>query len=87
MSSIQIHDLEHSEVLDNKSMSTVRGGASWGPNVNVNLNVDQKIVQVQDIDLNVLNNNGVIGAGFSGPRIDLNAEMKAMNIAKFPAFG
>lgn len=86
MSSLLIRDLEHSEVLGNKEMSTVRGGASWEPKVNLNLNVDQKIVQVQDIDLNVLNNNGVIGAGFSGPKIDLNAQLLAMNNLKLPAF-
>jgi hypothetical protein len=86
MSSIMIHDLEHSADLDSKAMSAVRGGSNWGPNVNVNLNVDQKIAQVQDIQLNVLNNNGVIGAGFTGPKIDLNAQLMAKNNFAIPAF-
>jgi hypothetical protein len=52
----------------------------------VNLNVNQQIFQVQDIGVNVLNNNGTIGAGFKGPNIDLDVMQKAENKAFFPKF-
>jgi hypothetical protein len=45
----------------------------------VTLNVNQQLAQFQQIDVNVLNNNGVIGAGFVGPDIDVAATLKGMN--------
>jgi hypothetical protein len=54
------------------------------PNVSVNLNLDQRIAQVQDIKLNVLNNNGVIGPGFVGPDVTLNPLQWATNNAAIP---
>ena len=87
MSHITISDLPSSTDLDHQEMSAVRGGHSWGsPNVNVNLNINQQIAQVQDIDVNVLNNNGSIGAGFVGPHISLEATQKAANKAILPKF-
>lgn len=86
MSSIQIRDLRNSTELDANAMATVRGGFAWNPDVKVNLNVDQKIVQVQDIDLNVMNNNKVIGAGFAGPSVSLDASLEAGNSAVIPKF-
>ena len=71
MSTIIIRDLaqQHRE-LDHKAMSAVHGGNSWlaglGPVANVNVGVNQNIIQVQRIEVNALNNVGVIGAGF-GP--------------------
>jgi hypothetical protein len=69
-------------------MSAIRGGtgpgASFGPNVTVNLNLDQRIGQVQDIKLNVLNNNGVIGPGFVAPDITLSPLQWATNNAAVP---
>jgi hypothetical protein len=74
-------------------MSEVRGGtarggsapgAPFGPNVNVNINLDQRIGQVQDIKLNVLNNNGVIGSGFVGPDVTLSPLQWATNNAAVP---
>jgi hypothetical protein len=49
--------------------------------VTVNLNLDQRIGQVQDIKLNVLNNNGVIGPGFTGPDVTLAPLQWATNNA------
>ena len=83
MSSIQIQDLAHSAPLDKQAMSSVRGGSAFGKDVNVNVNIDQQIGQFQQIGINVLNNNGVIGAGFVGPDIDLNAKLWARNEAVF----
>jgi hypothetical protein len=88
MSSIMIEDLARTRELDRHAMSEIRGGtgqgANFGPNVTVNLNLDQRIGQVQDIKLNVLNNNGVIGAGFVGPNVTLSPVQWATNNAAVP---
>jgi hypothetical protein len=90
MSSILIQDLARARELDKRSMSAVRGGTkgfgtgSFGPNVNVNLNLDQRIGQVQDVKVNVLNNNGVIGPGFVGPDVTLSPMQWASNNAAIP---
>ena len=90
MSSIQIRDLAHASRLDSRSMAGVRGGNSVGtagmPNVNVNITLKQQIAQFQDIGVNVLNNNGVIGAGFTGPSIALSPLQWAKNEASLPKF-
>jgi hypothetical protein len=90
MSSIVIQDLARAREMDKRSMSAVRGGTkgagfgSFGPNVNVNLNLDQRIGQVQDIKVNVLNNNGVIGPGFVAPDVSLSPTQWAANNAAIP---
>jgi hypothetical protein len=93
MSSILIEDLARNRELDRHAMSGIRGGeaarpnaqgASFRPNVTVNLNLDQRIGQVQDIKLNVLNNNGVIGPGFSAPDVTLAPMQWATNNAAVP---
>jgi len=90
MSSLVIQDLARARELDQRSMAAVRGGTrgfdagSFGPNVNVNLNLDQRIGQVQDIKVNVLNNNGVIGPGFVGPDVSLSPMQWATNNAAIP---
>jgi hypothetical protein len=83
MSSIAIHDLAHSAAIDDRAMSAVRGGYAFGKDVNVNVNVNQQLAQFQQIGVNVLNNNGVIGAGFVGPNIDVAAAMRGENKAVF----
>jgi len=83
MTSIVVKDLAHSARLDQHAMAKVAGGNAFGPNVNVNLNVNQQIAQFQQIGINVLNNNGVIGAGFKGPDIDLSAPLRADNLLAF----
>ena len=76
MSSIMIQDLPRSEALDRKAMSAVRGGNSWlkglGPVANVNIDIDQNIAQLQNIQVNALNNVGVIGAGFGPLKLDVS---------------
>ena len=83
MSSIAIADLAHASELDSHAMMEVRGGSglggAFGKDVNVNVNVNQQIGQFQQIGINVLNNNGVIGAGFKGPAIDVAAALWAEN--------
>ena len=82
MSSIAIRDLAHASELDRHTMSAVAGGSGFGgfgKDVNVNVNVNQQIGQFQQIGINVLNNNGVIGAGFKGPDIDVAAALWAEN--------
>ena len=76
MSSIAIADLAHSAELDSHAMSAVRGGRN---DVSVNVNLNQQIGQFQQINIDVLNNNGVIGAGFKGPDIDVAAALWAEN--------
>ena len=84
MSSIQIRDLAHSAALDNQAMAAVRGGfAGAGKDVNVNVNVNQQLGQFQQISVNVLNNNGVVGAGFVGPDVRLAASLWGENRAVF----
>lgn len=82
MSSIMIHDLAQSRDLEAADMSAIRGGYSWDPSINIS--VMQNIAQLQDIDVNVLNNNGVIGAGFKAPKIAVSPTQKAENRAAFP---
>ena len=83
MSSITISDLEHSRQLDGKAMSAVTGGSgipasgnSWlaglGPVANVNVGVNQNITQLQNVEVNALNNVGVIGAGFVPPNLTVS---------------
>jgi len=76
MSTIMIHDLPRAAELDRKAMSTVRGGNSWlkglGPIANVNVGVNQNITQQQNVEVNALNNVGVIGAGFGPLKLDIN---------------
>lgn len=84
MSSITLRDLPRTAELDHCAMSAVRGGHSWGGDVKVNLNVEQSLVQVQDVDLNVLNNNGSIGAQFKGPTVNLAATQTGFNSAVIP---
>ncbi len=86
MSSITVRDLSQSRELDRRAMGEVRGGFSFLPDAHVNLTVNQQIAQLQDIDVNVLNNNGAIGAGFEGPTVNVNALQKAANNAYFPKF-
>jgi len=76
MSSIMIHDLPRSDELDRKAMAAVRGGNSWlqglGPVANVNVGINQNIAQLQNIQVNALNNVGVIGAGFGPLKLDVS---------------
>jgi hypothetical protein len=83
MTAIVIQDLATRHTLDSSAMARVRGGIAM-PNVNVNVNLDQKIGQFQNIQVNVLNNNGVIGAGFTAPSLALNPVQWGRNDAAIP---
>lgn len=86
MSSIHIHDLAHRAALDRQALAAVRGGsAAFGKDINVNVNVNQQLGQFQQIGVNVLNGNGVIGAGFHGPDIGLDAALWGQNRLVFRA--
>lgn len=83
MSALLIHDLPHQQTLDRTSLAAVRGGNSWlkglGPvaNVNVNVGVSQSVVQLQNVEVNALNNVGVIGAGFGPLRLNVSPTQRA----------
>lgn len=78
MSSITIHDLSHSRELDRHAMSDVRGGNSLPvnpgafANVNVAVTSNENIIQYQNVEVNALNNVGVIGAGFGPLRLNVS---------------
>ncbi|RZI40028.1 hypothetical protein EGT07_25575 [Herbaspirillum sp. HC18] len=76
MSTIMIHDLPHNVELDRKALTSIRGGNSWlkglGPIANINVGVNQNITQFQNIEVNALNNVGVIGAGFGPLKLDVS---------------
>lgn len=76
MSTIAIHDLAKDVDLDRKALCAIRGGNSWlaglGPVANVNVGINQNIVQWQNIEVNALNNVGVIGAGFGPLKLDVS---------------
>ena len=78
MSTITISNLEQDRALDRDAMCAVRGGSgnSWlaglGPLANVNVDVRQNVTQLQKVDVNTLNNVGVIGSGFSLPHLNVS---------------
>jgi len=87
MSSIMIRDLPLATELDRKAMTSVRGGNSWlkglGPIANINIGVNQNITQLQNIEVNALNNVGVIGAGFVPPSLNVSPSQWAYADAAF----
>lgn len=87
MTHLTIQDLPRTEDLDEKTMSEIRGGNSWlkglGPIANVNVDVNQNIAQMQNIEVNALNNVGVIGAGFGPLKLDVSPSQWAYADAAF----
>jgi hypothetical protein len=87
MSTIMIRDLPQSRALDHRAMSGVRGGyyslrdVAKVPGIKVEpiINVNQNIIQVQDIAVNVLNNNRIIGAGIPALTLGFSAPQLASN--------
>ncbi|WP_250473863.1 hypothetical protein [Caballeronia sp. GAFFF1] len=79
MSSIVVRDLSHNKQLDCRAMSAVSGGLSYGPyaNVNVNVGILQNISQLQNVQVNTLNDVGVIGANFGAPSINVDPKQFA----------
>lgn len=85
MSHIHIRNLAQDRTLDGAAMSAIRGGSnSWlkglGPVANVNVGIEQNITQFQRVDVNALNNVGVIGSGFGPLRLDVSPPQSA-NVA------
>lgn len=87
MSSIVVQDLAHSAALDPQAMSAVRGGTNFGAglgkDINVEVNVNQQIGQFQQIGVNVLNGNGVIGAPIDIGDVKVPAKLWAENHVSF----
>ncbi len=91
MSSIAIRNLPHSRSLDGQARLAIRGGmaasgsgsGSFGPFANVNVNVNQNIAQLQNVEVNALNNVGVIGAGFVAPSFAVSPQQWANAAASF----
>ncbi|OWW18976.1 hypothetical protein [Noviherbaspirillum denitrificans] len=88
MSSLTIKDLSRDSMeLDRAAMKKVRGGNSWlqglGPIANVNVGVNQNITQIQNVEVNALNNVGVIGAGFGPLKLDVSPSQWASADAYF----
>jgi hypothetical protein len=87
MTTITIRDLPEHTTLQRKAMATVRGGSSWlagfGPAANVNVSVNQNIAQLQNIEVNALNNVGIIGAGFGPLKLDVSPQQWAVANASF----
>jgi hypothetical protein len=86
MSHLTVTDLAASQELDYHAMASVRGGNSWlaglGPIANVNVGVNQNITQLQNVQVNALNNVGVIGAGFVAPSLTVSpSQWAAANLA------
>jgi hypothetical protein len=86
MSHLTVTDLAASRELDHHAMASVRGGNSWlaglGPIANVNVGVNQNITQLQNVQVNALNNVGVIGAGFVAPNLTVSpSQWAAANLA------
>jgi hypothetical protein len=89
MSTLMIRDLDGVRTLDRREMSAVSGGSgapigsgnSWlnglGPVANVNIAVNQNITQAQLIDVETLNNDGIIGAGFVAPNVNVSPKQWA----------
>jgi hypothetical protein len=87
MSIIMIEDLAQNTELDRPAMSAVRGGNSWlkglGPVASVNVGVNQNIAQLQNVEVNALNNVGVIGAGFGPLQLEVSPKQWATASAVF----
>ena len=85
MSTICIQNLAQHHELDRKSMAAVRGGnsllKSFGPVANVNIGINQNIAQFQNVEVNALNNVGVIGAGFGPLNFDVSPKQFASAVA------
>jgi hypothetical protein len=81
---LAIKDLTESAELDAKAMADVRGGfalSDFGAFANVNVAIDQDITQVQQIEVNALNNIGVLGADLGPLKFNISPKQWAANYA------
>ena len=87
---LSIHDLPESTELDSQAMAAVSGGKSLselGPFANVNVNIDQDIAQFQQIEVNALNNIGILGADLGGLNLDVSPSQWAAAHVDFSGTG
>ncbi|WP_206998667.1 hypothetical protein [Trinickia mobilis] len=84
MSTLVIHELAPGSELDRKAMASIRGGTGsllggglGSPNVNVDVNVSQKINQFQNVQVDALNNIGVLGADLGPLRLNVSPSQSA----------
>jgi len=83
---LTLTDLPASAELDSQAMTAVAGGyslESMGPYANVNVNIDQFIGQEQNIQVNALNNIGVLGADLGNLSFNVSPEQRASLYAGF----
>jgi hypothetical protein len=81
---LTITNLPESAELDSRAMAAVSGGASLsslGPFANVNVNIDQDLAQIQQIEVNALNNIGVLGADLGPLSFNLSPKQQGSLVA------
>ena len=87
---LSINDLPESKELDSKAMTEVTGGyalADLGTVANVNINIDQNIAQFQNVEVNALNNIGVLGADLGPLHFAVSPTQRAANYASLDRHG
>ena len=87
---LSINDLPQSRELDAQAMTDVTGGyalTDMGPLANVNIIIDQDIAQFQNVEVNALNNIGVIGAGLGPLHFAVSPSQWAANYAGLGHYG
>lgn len=83
---LTVTDLPASAELDSQAMAAVTGGYSLdslGPFANVNVNIDQDIAQFQQVQVNALNNIGVLGADLGPLSFNVSPQQSAALYAGF----
>ena len=90
MSSLMIRELAPGAELDRKAMASIRGGTGsllggglGSPDVNVNVGVSQNINQIQNVEVNALNNIGILGAGFGPLKLNVSPSQSANAVIPF----
>ena len=81
---LSIKDLPESAELDSQAMADISGGftlADLGTVANVNINLDQEINQFQNVEVNALNNIGVLGADLGPLKFNVSPSQWAANYA------
>ena len=87
---LSINDLPANQELDSKALADVTGGyalANLGTLANVNINIDQDIAQFQNVEVNALNNIGVLGADLGPLHFAVSPSQWAANYASLGHHG
>ncbi len=85
MTQLTIGDIPVTQEMNGAALAAVRGGAGLpgplgaagglgglGKLADVNINISQNIQQLQNVQVDALNNVGVIGAGFVMPKLEVS---------------